>query len=166
MKPTCRSFATWVIVLFTAGAALAAADAEREKANKDELAKFQGKWKVVGFTKSGQQELDELVKLGLLFTFKDDSLTVTADREGFTPQNQMLRLDATTTPKLLDFAESAKAFDEHKKVYEGVYSLDGDTMQWCFNLDGDQPAKANRPAAVESKADSGTILIKLERLKE
>jgi uncharacterized protein (TIGR03067 family) len=106
------------------------------------------------------------VKLGLLFTFKDDSLSVTADREGFTPQNQLLRLDATTSPKLLDFAESAKAFDEHKKVYEGVYSLDGDTMQWCFNLDGDQPAKANRPAAVESKADSSTILIKLERLKE
>jgi uncharacterized protein (TIGR03067 family) len=165
MKPTCRSFATWLIVLFTAGASLAG-DAEREKANKDELAKFQGKWKVVGFTKGGQQDLDELVKLGLLFTFKDDSLTVTADREGFTPQNQMLRLDATTTPKLLDFAESAKAFEEHKKVYEGVYSLDGDIMQWCFNLDGDQPAKANRPAAVESKADSGTILIKLERLKE
>jgi uncharacterized protein (TIGR03067 family) len=166
MKPTCRSVASWLIVLFTAGAAFAAADAEREKANKDELAKLQGKWKVVGFTKGGQQELDELVKLGLLFTFKDDSLTVTADREGFTPQNQLLRLDATTTPKLLDFAESAKAFEEHKKVYEGVYSLDGDTMKWCFNLDGDQPAKANRPAAVESKADSGTILIKLERQKE
>ena len=50
---------------------------------------------------------------------------VTADREGFTPQNQLLRLDASTTPKLLDFAESAKAFEEHTKVYEGVYSLDG-----------------------------------------
>jgi uncharacterized protein (TIGR03067 family) len=166
MKPTCRSVASWAIVLFAVGAALAAGDAEREKVNKDDLAKLQGKWKVVGFTKSGQQDLDELVKLGLLFTFKDDSLTVTADREGFTPQNQLLRLDATTTPKLLDFAESAKAFEEHTKVYEGVYSLDGDTMQWCFNLDGDQPAKANRPAAVESKADSGTILIKLERQKE
>jgi uncharacterized protein (TIGR03067 family) len=148
------------------GTALADETADRDKANKEELARLQGRWKVVAFTKSGQQDLDELVKLGLLFTFKDDSLTVTADREGFTPQNQMLRLDATTTPKLLDFAESAKAFEEHKKVYEGVYSLDGDTFQWCFNLDGDQPAKANRPAAVESKADSSTILIKLERLRD
>jgi hypothetical protein len=40
----------------------------------------------------------------------------------------LLRLDANPTAKLLDFAEIAKAFDEHKEVVECVYTLDGDTL--------------------------------------
>ena len=160
-----RSSLGCLTILLVAGTALSDENSDRDKANKDELARLQGRWKVVSMVNHGQ-EIEELTKLGLIFNFKDDSLSVTADREGFTPQNRLLKLDANTTPKLLDFAETAEAFAEHKQVYEGVYSLEGDTLQWCFNLDGDQPAKANRPAAVESKADSSTILIKLERLKE
>jgi uncharacterized protein (TIGR03067 family) len=154
----------WFVFLCV-GTALGDDGADRDKANKDDLAKLQGKWKVVSLVNRGQ-EVEQLSKLGLIFNFKDDALSVTAESAGFTPQNRLLKLDANTTPKLLDFAETAEAFKEHKEVYEGVYTLDGDTFQWCFNLDGDQPAKANRPAAVESKADSSTILIKLERLKE
>ena len=78
----------------------------------------------------------------------------------------MLRLGAASSnPKLLDFAETEKAFDEHRDVVEGVYTLDGDAFTWCFNLDGDKPAKANRPPAVESKADSSAVLLKMEREK-
>ncbi len=154
----------WFVFLCV-GTALGDDGADRDKANKDDLAKLQGKWKVLSLVNRGQ-EVEQLSKLGLIFNFKDDALSVTAEREGFTPQKRLFKLDANTTPKLLDFAETAEAFAEHKEVYEGVYTLDGDTFQWCFNLDGDQPAKANRPAAVESKADSSTILIKLERLKE
>jgi uncharacterized protein (TIGR03067 family) len=154
----------WIVFLFV-GTAFADETADRDKANKEDLAKLQGKWKVVSLVNRGQ-EIEELTKLGLVFNFKDDALSVTAGSDGFTPQNRLFKLDASTTPKLLDFAETAQAFAEHKEVYEGVYLLDGDRLQWCFNLDGERPAKANRPAAVESKADSSTILIKLERLKE
>ncbi|HEV3417697.1 MAG TPA: TIGR03067 domain-containing protein [Pirellulales bacterium] len=150
-------------MLLIAGAALADENADRAKVNKAELDKLQGRWKVVSLVLRGQDQ-DEVVKLGLVFTFKDDALTVTADANDFTTQNKLLRLEANATPKLLDVAETAKQFEEHKEVVEGVYTLDGDTMQWCFNLDGDQPAKANRPAAVESKPDSSTMLIKLERV--
>src|SRR5207302_1638895 len=100
------------------GSAPADENSGRDKVNKEALAKLQGKWKVISLVNHGQ-EIDDLIKLGLLFTFKDDSLSVTADREGFTPQNVRLRLDANTTPLLLDFAESEKAFEEHQKVYEG-----------------------------------------------
>jgi uncharacterized protein (TIGR03067 family) len=151
-------------VLLIAAAALADETADRAKTNKTELEKLQGQWKVVSFLIRGK-EVDELVKVGLIFKFKDDALAVTGDAEGFPEQKRLFRLDATTSPKLLDFAETAKAFDEHKEVVEAVYTLDGDTLVFCFNLDGEQPAKANRPAAVESKADSSAALVKLERVK-
>jgi uncharacterized protein (TIGR03067 family) len=160
-----RSSALGWFVFLCAATALADETADRDRATKEDIAKLQGKWKVVSLVNRGQ-EIEQLSNLGLVFNFKDDALSVTADGEGFTPLKRLFKLDANTTPKLLDFAETAEAFKEHKEVYEGVYSLDGDTLQWCFNLDGDQPAKANRPAAVESKADSSTILIKLERLKD
>ncbi len=134
-------------------------------AAKDQLAKLQGTWKVVSLEKRGES-VAEIVKLQLQFTFQDQSLTVTAAAApGFTPQQRIVRIGAAATPKLLDLAESDKAFDEHRDVIEGVYSLDGDSLQWCFNLDGDRPAKANRPAALESKADSNAVLLKLERVK-
>ena len=154
-----------LIVVLTAVSVFADETADRAAANKAALEKLQGRWKVATIVKRGQ-DVGEIAKLGLLFTFKDDLLTVTADAPGFTPQHRVMRIDANATPMLMDFAETTKAFDEHKDVVEGVYALDGDTLQWCFNLDGDQPAKANRPAAVGSTAESSALLIKLERVKE
>ena len=153
-----------LLVLWVAARLRADDQAGRAANNKTALEKLQGDWKVVAIVKRGQ-EVDAIDKLGLQFEFKGDRLTVTADAPAFTPQNRLLRLDANASPKLLDFAESAKAFDGRKDVIEGVYSLAGDTLEWCFKLDGDQPAKADRPAAVESKADSATVLIKLKRVK-
>jgi uncharacterized protein (TIGR03067 family) len=153
-----------MIVLLAAGAVRADENADRAKANKAELEKLQGKWKVMSLTVRGQ-EVDGFTQLGVTFNFKDDALAVTGEAPGFATQNRLFRIDANASPKLLDFAETAKAFDEHKEVVEGVYTLDGDTLQWCFNLDGNQPAKANRPAAVDSKAESSAALIKLERVK-
>ncbi len=160
-----RRMISAMIVLVAAATVVRADDsADRAKANQAELEKLQGRWKIVLLTIRGQQE-DGIARLGIVFDFKDDKLTVTSDSAGFAPQTRLLRLDANTTPKLLDFAETATAFAEHKEVVECVYSLDGDTLSFCVNLEGDQPAKANRPAAVESKADSAAALIKLERVK-
>jgi uncharacterized protein (TIGR03067 family) len=163
MNAAVRLFSA-MIVLLAAGAGRADDNADRAKANKAELEKLQGKWKVLSLVVRGQ-EVEDFARIGIVFAFKDDALAVTGDSPGFTTQNRVLRLDANATPKLLDFAESAKAFDEHKEVVEGVYTLDGDTLMLCFNLDGNEPAKANRPAAVESKVESSAALIKLERVK-
>jgi uncharacterized protein (TIGR03067 family) len=151
-------------VLLFAGAALADEAADRAKANKDGLEKLQGQWKVTSLLVRGK-EVDEFVKLGIKFKFKDDTLTVSGDQEGFTEQARVFKFDASTNPKMMDFAETAKAFEEKKDVVEGVYTLDGDTLSICFKLDGMSPAKASRPANVESKEDSSTALIKLDRAK-
>jgi uncharacterized protein (TIGR03067 family) len=153
-----------MVALAAAVAVRANDSAERSSATKADLEKLQGRWKVVSLLIRGQ-EIEDFVKLGIIFDFKDEKLAVSGNSPFFATQNRILRVDANTTPKLLDFAETAKAFEEHKDVVEGVYTLDGDTMTWCFNLDGEQPAKANRPAAVESKPDSAAALIKLERAK-
>lgn len=163
-----QAYIRWIsgiAVLFFAGAAtLADEAADRAKANKVELEKLQGQWKVTSLLVRGQ-EVDDFVKLGVKFKFKDDALTVTGDQEGFTEQNRVIKFDATTNPKMMDFAETAKSFEEKKDVIEGVYTLDGDTLSICFKLDGSAPAKASRPANVESKEDSSTALMKLERVK-
>jgi uncharacterized protein (TIGR03067 family) len=136
-----------------------------DQAAKDELAKLQGQWKVVSFVNSGQT-IDEIARLELVFEFKDQSLTVRANAApNFTPQQRVLRLTANTTPKLLDFAENDKALAERRDVIEGVYALDGDSLQLCLKLDGGKAVVANRPAAVESKEGSGVALFKLERMK-
>ncbi len=162
-------FATRLIsglaLLLIASAALADDAGDRAKATKADLDKLQGRWKVTALVVRGQ-EVDDFVKLGVKFKFKDDALTVVGDADGFAEQNRVIRIDASTSPKLIDFAESAKGFEEKKDLVESVYALDGDSLVICFNLDGSAPAKGNRPAAVESKADSSAALIKLERIKE
>ncbi len=131
-------------------------------ANKAELKKLQGKWSVVSGVKDGQ-EIDLVMKLALRFTFKDDVLTVESENNAdFTLQTRTVRLDAGTTPKLFDISET-KTFDDKDKVIEGVYSLEGDTLKWCFLMEGDQPAKGSRPAALESKEGSNTIMITLKK---
>jgi uncharacterized protein (TIGR03067 family) len=157
----------WVSLLtvLLASATLRAVDAgDRAKANQADLEKLQGRWKLVSLLVRGK-EARGLAQLGFILDFKDDKLSLTNDSASVPALTRLLRLDANTTPKLLDFAETAKAFDEHKDVVECVYTLDGDRLSFCFNLDGEQPAKANRPAAVESKPDSSAALIKLERLR-
>ncbi len=152
-------------ILLFAVSAVGLPEEKADQAAKDELAKLQGKWKVVSLIKSGEA-VNDIAKLELVFLFKDQSLTVTADAApNFTPQQRVLRLVANATPKLLDFADSDKAFAERQGVFEGIYLLDGDALQRCFRLEGDKPANANRPAAVESKEGSGVVLIKLERVK-
>jgi uncharacterized protein (TIGR03067 family) len=159
-----KSICAAVLVLFAASA-MALQNPEQAALRKAETKKLQGRWKVESFRKGGD-ELEAVAKLGLEFEFKDDKLTVRALDKGFTPQVRVFRLDVSTTPKLLDLAESAKDFGNVEKVIEGLYALDGDILKWCFNMEGDQPAKGNRPLALESKAGTSTVLIALRRVKD
>jgi uncharacterized protein (TIGR03067 family) len=127
------------------------------------LKQLQGKWNVTSLLKYGV-ELDQLVQLGIAFTFTDNNLKIT----GIGPQsiNKIVDVNPEAMPRLLDFADSAEDLKARKGVWEGIYELDGDTLKWAIVLEGDMPAKATRAAAVESKVDSNVVLVTLKRAKE
>jgi uncharacterized protein (TIGR03067 family) len=154
-----------VIIILTAGTVRADNAAESTKANKAELEKLQGKWKLVSVVERGKDD-ETSPQRGLVFAFENDSLAITSASKGSATEKGSIRLDSSTNPKLLDFVKTPKGPDGHNRVMEGVYTLDGDTLLWCFNLDGNRPAKANRPAAVESKADTSAVLFKLKRIRD
>jgi uncharacterized protein (TIGR03067 family) len=169
MNAAFRPIQLVALLLVASGSLHADENAAKLKANKSELAKLQGSWKIISFFKA-DQEFDargdeEISQLGLVFTIKDEALAVTSNGTVVNNLKAVIRLDANYNPKLLDFAKSAKAFNDGDGVFEGVYSLDGDILLWCVNLEGDSPAKGKRPSAIESMLDSSAIVVKFARQK-
>jgi hypothetical protein len=62
-------------------------------------------------------------------------------------------------------ADKEAELKDGSKLLEGLYSIDGDTLNFCLQMDGDQPAKGKRPASLESKAGSGVLLFTLKKVK-
>lgn len=154
-------------VILVAGVArlIAGDDAKKEDGNKEALKQLQGPWKVVSGVKDGQ-EIELFAKLSLRFTFKDEQVTIESESDENVPtQTRKVRVDAGTNPKLLDLSEG-NDFSDKDKVVEGLYSLDGDTLKWCFVVEGDQAAKSVRPGALESKDGSNTVLLTLKKAAE
>ena len=145
------------VSLFTARAA-------DDDALKAGLKALEGKWEVTSCLKDGE-ELDTVVKLGIKFEFKDINLEVTGSDASFTPQKRFIKLDVSTKPMLLDVAEKAEELKDGSKLLEGLYAIDGETLMFCLQMDGDQPAKGKRPAGLESKAGSGALLFTLKKVK-
>ena len=148
-------------VLFSLVSLSRAADDEALKAG---LKALEGKWEVTACQKDGE-DLEIILKLGIKFEFKDTNLEVTGSDPNFTPQKRFLKLDVTTTPKLMDVADKEEEIKDGSKLLEGLYSVDGETLKFCFQMDGDQPAKGKRPGALESKAGSGVLLLTLKKVK-
>ena len=162
--PALKNLAASLVMLILA-TFCPAAQAADDDAVKEGLKQLEGKWKVTSCLKDGE-ELEAVINLGVQFSFKGDALDVTGREPSFTPQQRVIRIDVSTKPKLLDVAEKTEEFKGGDKVIEGLYALDGDTLKWCFAMEGDQPAKGKRPAALESKAGDGVLLFTLKRVKE
>lgn len=151
-------------VLVALLATLCASRAADDDALKAGLKALEGKWEVTSCKKDGE-DLEVVVKLGIKFEFKDTKLEVTGSDPNFEPQKRFIKLDVSTTPKLLDVADKEEELKDGSKLLEGLYAIDGDTLTFCLQMDGDQPAKGKRPASLESKAGSGVLLFTLKKVK-
>ena len=67
------------------------------------LKALEGKWEVTACQKDGEEQADVL-KLGIKLEFKDENMEITGSDPNFTPQKRFIKLDVTTTPKLMDVA--------------------------------------------------------------
>ena len=131
-----------------AGPATATKEAE-PKSDKDRL---QGVWQQVSCEGPDEAPAD-LVKENTL-VIKDDTITVTAGKRG--GYTLTFTLDENKTPKTVD--ELLVKPEKGDKPYLGIYTLEGDTMKWCFSNPGEK-----RPTEFTGKAGSGWTLTVFKR---
>ena len=126
------------------------------KSDKSDKERLQGIWQQVSC--EGPDEVpDELVKENLL-VIKDDTITVTAGKRG--GYELTFKLDESKKPKTIN--EMLVKPEKGDKPYLGIYSLEGDTMTWCFSNPGEK-----RPTQFTGKAGSGwTLTVFKRKLKE
>ena len=159
-----RSLQTLGVLIAILMAAVSISRGADDDALKAALKALEGKWEVTACQKDGEENGD-VVKLGISLEFKDGKMEITGSDPNFTPQKRFVKLDVTTTPKLMDVAEKEEDLKDGTKLLEGLYSVEGETFKFCFQMDGDQPAKGKRPSALESKAGSGVLLLTFKKVK-
>lgn len=128
---------------------------------KSDLAALKGVWVVESQVENGEKA--EIADGSLAIEFDDKRATV---RIGTATVELELRIDPTTTPKIIDLKlltkEPGAAAQE---PIEGIYELDGkDRLRICIKPP--TPGMRERPTAFESKAGSGTVLVTLRRKEQ
>jgi RNA polymerase sigma factor (sigma-70 family) len=127
------------------------ADAFNEAAKKD-LQALQGDWILQSIEENGMKvELGDNQQ-GIL-TFKDTTWSFAPTNE----QGEVVALDPTTNPKLIDIKSTPKGREAFVK--EGIYKLDGDTLTICLGKD------KNRPTNFDPPKEAGTKLMTHKRAK-
>jgi RNA polymerase sigma-70 factor (ECF subfamily) len=126
--------------------------ATREAAPKSDRDRLQGTWQQVSC--KGKDEVpDDLVKKTAL-AVKDDTITVLMD--GVFSFELTFKLDESKTPKTID--EALVKPEKGTRPYLGIYSLDGDTLKFCFSDPGEK-----RPTEFTGRVGSGWTLTVFKR---
>jgi RNA polymerase sigma-70 factor (ECF subfamily) len=132
----------------TAGPATAAGVAAPES-DQDRL---QGTWQQVSC--EGPDEIpDDIVKENIL-VIKNDTMTMTAGKRG--GYELTFKLDEGKEPRAID--ELLVKPEKGGKPYLGIYSLEGDTLKFCFSDPGEK-----RPTEFTAKPGSGWTLTVFKR---
>ncbi len=144
--------------------------AKKDQKLKPDTEQLQGAWKVVKAVTNGKKEFDD-ADLDATMTVRSETLFVKVTKRGQVEKDAdffVFKLDATTTPKLIDLADWEQGFEANDKVIEGVYSLDGDTLMICFRIGAfsEYSEIKNRPPTLESKEGSNTTVWTLKKQKK
>jgi uncharacterized protein (TIGR03067 family) len=123
---------------------------------KKELQKLEGKWRVVKFADATKEA--EAKDQELYFVFKGTELKLTSGEKSETIH--ITAIDPTTDPKCIDLSEKRDGRPE--RILEGVYKIDGETLQIAFSVLKDGK---NRPTSFEKPGDR-TLVWTLKRVKE
>ena len=131
-------------------------DKELPAEAKKELKKFEGKWRLVKAAGGGQES--ELKDKEVYFVFKGAELTITSGNRVETCQ--IAAIDTTTDPKCIDLVEKRKGRPD--RTLEGVYKIDGDTLQLAHELPG---GGKSRPTSFEKSVERALVYT-LKRVNE
>jgi len=144
------------IALFAFLACAVSGLAQDKDTGKDERAKLEGTWQIVGLTAAGK----EVPNKG-----GPEKLTVKGGILQGLGSEMELTTDATKKPKWLDMTFQSEG---QKRTVHAIYELNGDELKICFPL---APAKGSgkgfenkRPEGFDSK-DKPELVLKLKKAK-
>ena len=140
-----------LLAFFCISTRLGAAD----DANKVDLDRLQGKWKVIGRVFDGKPG-----KTGGFWVIDGHKLHYNEAKTDYA----ILKLDTTQKPKAFTFEqvfENETSSDKGNEWGKGIYEIDGDTARFCVATHGKE-----RPKTFESKAGTGQVLTVLQRVKD
>jgi uncharacterized protein (TIGR03067 family) len=129
---------------------LIAADKQDEKVATDKQT-LQGTWEYVSATRGGKPYVEPI---GVRITFAGDNITRVIENK---THEHKYKLSPNKEPKEISFIAVK---DGKEEASTGIYSLDGDTLKWCFNLPG-KPI----PTVFASKEGDELTLCVLKRVK-
>jgi uncharacterized protein (TIGR03067 family) len=145
------------VILF---ALTAPADTPKEKElsaeAKKELKKLEGKWRVVKLAGGGQEV--EFKDREAFFVFDGADITISSGNK--TEKLRVATLDTTTDPRCVDLTEKREGRPD--RTLEGVYKLDGDTLQIAHALPN---VGKNRPTGFDKSTERAMVWT-LTRVKE
>ncbi|MDY3554322.1 TIGR03067 domain-containing protein [Gemmata sp. JC717] len=135
----------------------------QEKAVKDELAKVQGKWRLVSIERDGKR-LGPPAGVEAFVTVKGDQWTVTVTkRDG--GSECTIRMDPATDPGTFDLIQTTKLEngEPFKIVEKGIYKLEGGTLTVCTNQ-GVERYDPTRPRPTSFQSGGGNSVRVLQRV--
>jgi len=118
--------------------------------------KLAGTWKVVSIERDGK-ETGETFK-GAEWVFTETTLAARFPGEGVAKFAYQVRKADRVGTIDLEVVESARDGGPRKRVYMGIYSVEGDTLKICFTASG-----MERPKELATRAESGKTLFILKR---
>ena len=127
-----------------------AADKQEQKTTTDKQT-LQGTWEYVSATRGGKPYEEPI---GVRITFAGDSITRIIEKK---THEHKYKLYPNMERKEISFIVLKDGKDE---VSTGIYSLEGDTLKWCFNL----PGKPVPTTLASSEGDELTVCV-LKRVK-
>jgi uncharacterized protein (TIGR03067 family) len=160
-----RGVGGWVRVGLAGAVALLATTAARPQDDKGlspkakaELAKLEGKWRVVKGA-NAREEGDVPDAQAFVLTFKGAEATMALGDKA--ESVLVTALDPTTDPKCIDLGEKRKGRDP--RTLEGVYRIDGDTLRLAFAVPRDGKL---RPTSFEKPTDPRVTVWTFKKVKE
>jgi uncharacterized protein (TIGR03067 family) len=135
--------ATKAIGLLLLSLLFVAADADANKKDQDAM---QGDWHCEKFVRDGQAASDDEAQALFRHVKGDSFATFRFRKKGSAGK---FTLDASKSPRQIDFV-----FEMPKGLQmKGIYKIEGDKLTLCY-----AGPKGERPAAFESKEESGVTL--------
>jgi uncharacterized protein (TIGR03067 family) len=111
-----------------------------ENSLEQEIAKFQGVWRQIGYERDGVRDLiDDEKDWEPRTTFKGNTFVV-RNADGSIPIQGTFKIDLTQKPKAIDFTDTHGA--DAGKTFLAIYSLEGDKLIFCAATEGqDRPTE-------------------------
>lgn len=139
--------------LVFAGTALAA---PRPKADKDDLAKFDGAWTFSSWQHNGRN-LDEDSRQSAKWSVKGDKYKFEIDG---VDEEGTIKLDPSQKVPTINLTITEG--NDKGKEQLGIYKIDGESIIMCFA----RPGVKERPAEFTSTPDNSNILVTIKKQKK